>query len=166
MILRECPCVEQVQCHLASLLDLSHQHATHREVSQDIVPALHAPFNITVVLCDSHCKGRFTHDQPRPWEAALVEEQAPENWTRTCAIHSLWAASRGSSGIQGIALAVGLASTNHLEEVWALLEHLGRTKFLRSAAASEDNQVGRSCVLEHVEQGSNGQRGCQPTHAH
>lgn len=25
--------------------------------------------------------------QPRPWEAALVEEQAQESWTRTCAIH-------------------------------------------------------------------------------
>ncbi|XP_028629132.1 maestro heat-like repeat family member 5 [Grammomys surdaster] len=71
MILRECPCVEQVQCHLASLLELSHQHSIQRE---------------------------------------------------------------------GIALAVGLASTKHLEEVWALLEHLGRTKFLRSAAASENNQ--------------------------
>lgn len=37
MILRECPCVEQVQCHLASLLDLSHQHSIQREVGQDIV---------------------------------------------------------------------------------------------------------------------------------
>ncbi|EDM16101.1 rCG60320 [Rattus norvegicus] len=71
MILRECPSVEQVQSHLASLLDLSHQHARQRE---------------------------------------------------------------------GIALAVGLASTKHLEEVWALLEHLGRTKFLRSAVMSEDSQ--------------------------
>ncbi|XP_031201885.1 maestro heat-like repeat family member 5 isoform X2 [Mastomys coucha] len=71
MILRECPSVEQVQCHLASLLDLSHQHSRQRE---------------------------------------------------------------------GIALAVGLASTKHLQEVWALLEHLGRTKFLRSAAVTEDSQ--------------------------
>ncbi|XP_011244026.1 uncharacterized protein LOC69439 isoform X3 [Mus musculus] len=71
MILRECPSVEKVQCHLASLLDLSHQHSRQRE---------------------------------------------------------------------GIALAVGLASTKHLEEVWALLEHLGRTKFLQSVAATEDSQ--------------------------
>ncbi|XP_063120725.1 maestro heat-like repeat family member 5 isoform X8 [Rattus norvegicus] len=42
---------------------------------------------------------------------------------------------------KGIALAVGLASTKHLEEVWALLEHLGRTKFLRSAVMSEDSQA-------------------------
>ncbi|XP_036063470.1 maestro heat-like repeat family member 5 [Onychomys torridus] len=71
LILRECPSEEQVQCHLASLLELSHQHSSQRE---------------------------------------------------------------------GIALAVGLASTKHLQEVWALLEHLGRTKFLRSAAVSPDNQ--------------------------
>ncbi|CAO2602058.1 Maestro heat-like repeat family member 5 [Lemmus lemmus] len=71
LILRECPSVEQVQCHLASLLELSHQHSSYRE---------------------------------------------------------------------GIALAVGLASTEHLQEVWALLEHLGRTKFLRSAAVSPDSQ--------------------------
>ncbi|KAG8515448.1 Maestro heat-like repeat family member 5 [Galemys pyrenaicus] len=35
---------------------------------------------------------------------------------------------------EGIALTVGLASAAHLEEVWALLEQLGRTRFLRSAA--------------------------------
>ncbi|KAM7317160.1 hypothetical protein ACRRTK_023462 [Alexandromys fortis] len=71
LILRECPSTEQVQCHLASLLELSHQHSSYRE---------------------------------------------------------------------GIALAVGLASTEHLQEVWALLEHLGRTKFLRSAVVSPDSQ--------------------------
>ncbi|XP_042120762.1 maestro heat-like repeat family member 5 isoform X3 [Peromyscus maniculatus bairdii] len=71
LILRECTSEEQVQCHLASLLELSHQHSSQRE---------------------------------------------------------------------GIALAVGLASTKHLQEVWALLEHLGRTKFLRSAAVSPDSQ--------------------------
>ncbi|XP_051016484.1 maestro heat-like repeat family member 5 [Acomys russatus] len=71
LILRECLSVEQVQCHLASLLELSHEHSSQRE---------------------------------------------------------------------GIALAVGLASTKHFEEVWALLEHLGRTKFLRSSVMSEDSQ--------------------------
>lgn len=78
----------------------------------------------------------------------------------------LWAASQGCSGIQGIALAVGLASTKHLEEVWVLLEHLGRTKFLQSVAVTEDSQVGRSQIPEHVEQDSPWQRGCQLTHAH
>ncbi|MEJ1271646.1 maestro heat-like repeat family member 4 [Cricetulus griseus] len=71
LFLRECPNVEQVQWHLASLLELSHQHSSQRE---------------------------------------------------------------------GIALAVGLASTKHLEAVWALLEHLGRTKFLRSVTVSPDSQ--------------------------
>ncbi|XP_021515354.1 maestro heat-like repeat family member 5 [Meriones unguiculatus] len=71
LILRECLSIEQVQCHLASLLELSHQHSSQRE---------------------------------------------------------------------GIALAVGLASTKHLQEVWSLLEHLGHTKFLRSALLYEDSQ--------------------------
>ncbi|XP_048215185.1 maestro heat-like repeat family member 5 [Perognathus longimembris pacificus] len=41
---------------------------------------------------------------------------------------------------EGIALAVGLASARHLKEVWALLEHLGRTRFLRSVATPEESQ--------------------------
>lgn len=34
LILRECSSMEQVQCHLASLLELSHQHSSYREVGQ------------------------------------------------------------------------------------------------------------------------------------
>lgn len=49
---------------------------------------------------------------------------------------------KGSSGPQGISLAVGIASTSHLEQVWGRLEHLGRTRFLRSALLSPDSQVG------------------------
>lgn len=57
-----------------------------------------------------------------------------------------WALGRGrrltgSSGPQGMALAVGITSSSHLEQVWATLEHLGRTRFLRSALVSSDSQV-------------------------
>ncbi|XP_069881986.1 maestro heat-like repeat family member 5 isoform X2 [Dipodomys merriami] len=45
-----------------------------------------------------------------------------------------------SSQREGIALAVGLASARHLKEVWALLEHLGRTRFLRSVVTPEESQ--------------------------
>ncbi|EPY83999.1 hypothetical protein CB1_000514001 [Camelus ferus] len=49
--------------------------------------------------------------------------------------------SHQSSGHrEGIALAVGITSTLHLEQVWAMLEHLGRTKFLRSALVSSASQ--------------------------
>ncbi|ELW63435.1 HEAT repeat-containing protein 7A [Tupaia chinensis] len=41
---------------------------------------------------------------------------------------------------EGIALAVGLTSASHLEDVWAALEHLGRTRFLRSALCLADGQ--------------------------
>lgn len=50
-------------------------------------------------------------------------------------------AALGSSrepGPQGIALAVGMAAASHLEVVWALLERLGRDRFL----GSQDSQVG------------------------
>lgn len=46
-------------------------------------------------------------------------------------------------GPQGITIAVGWTSTSHLDEVWALLEHLGRTRFLRLALTSSDSQVER-----------------------
>lgn len=93
-----------------------------------------------------------------------MDEQAPESWTRACMVTC--GLLTGSSGTQGIALAVGLAATKHLQEVWSLLERLGHTKFLRSALMYEDSQVGRPRVLVHVEQGSTGQTGCQPPHAH
>ncbi|XP_023579722.1 maestro heat-like repeat family member 5 [Octodon degus] len=41
---------------------------------------------------------------------------------------------------EDIALAVGLASTTHLEEVWALLEHLGNTWFSRWRNLSSEGQ--------------------------
>ena len=44
---------------------------------------------------------------------------------------------------QGIALAIGVTSTSHVEQVWAMLEHLGHTRFLRSAPVSPDSQVER-----------------------
>ncbi|XP_045037533.2 maestro heat-like repeat family member 5 isoform X2 [Desmodus rotundus] len=44
---------------------------------------------------------------------------------------------RSSSQRAGIALAIGIAATSHLEVVWAVLEHLGRDRFL----GSQDSQV-------------------------
>ncbi|KAF3822795.1 hypothetical protein GH733_008169 [Mirounga leonina] len=46
----------------------------------------------------------------------------------------------GSSGPQGIAAAIGIVSSSHLPAVWAALEHLGRTRFLRTAFMSPDCQ--------------------------
>ncbi|KAK1331853.1 hypothetical protein QTO34_007529 [Cnephaeus nilssonii] len=40
----------------------------------------------------------------------------------------------------GIALAVGIAAATHMELVWALLEHVGRTKFLRAPHTSSASQ--------------------------
>nr|XP_012638090.1 maestro heat-like repeat family member 5 [Microcebus murinus] len=48
---------------------------------------------------------------------------------------------QSSSQREGMAIAVGRTSTSHLEEVWEVLEHLGRTRFLRSALTSPDRQL-------------------------
>uniref|UniRef100_A0A8C9ACY4 Maestro heat-like repeat family member 5 n=1 Tax=Prolemur simus TaxID=1328070 RepID=A0A8C9ACY4_PROSS len=47
---------------------------------------------------------------------------------------------QSSSQREGISIAVGWTSASHLEEVWEVLEHLGRTRFLRSALTSPDGQ--------------------------
>ncbi|XP_022282520.1 maestro heat-like repeat family member 5 isoform X17 [Canis lupus familiaris] len=41
---------------------------------------------------------------------------------------------------EGMAVASGIASSSHLQEVWATLEHLGRTRVLRTACTSPDYQ--------------------------
>ncbi|MBZ3881255.1 Maestro heat-like repeat family member 5 [Sciurus carolinensis] len=56
----------------------------------------------------------------------------------TCLLES---SHQSCSQREGIALSVGLASTTHLEQVWALLEHMGRTRFLRWALPSPGSQL-------------------------
>ncbi|XP_016071901.1 PREDICTED: maestro heat-like repeat family member 5 [Miniopterus natalensis] len=46
-----------------------------------------------------------------------------------------------SSQRAGIALAIGITAALHMEVVWAMLEHLGRTRFLRSSHTAPDSQV-------------------------
>ncbi|XP_042780029.1 maestro heat-like repeat family member 5 isoform X3 [Panthera leo] len=49
--------------------------------------------------------------------------------------------SHQSSGQrEGIAVAVGIVSSTHMQEVWAALEHVGRTRFLRTVFTSSDSQ--------------------------
>uniref|UniRef100_A0A8D2JRA3 Maestro heat-like repeat family member 5 n=1 Tax=Sciurus vulgaris TaxID=55149 RepID=A0A8D2JRA3_SCIVU len=55
----------------------------------------------------------------------------------TCLLES---SHQSCSQREGIALSVGLASTTHLEQAWALLEHMGRTRFLRWALPSPGSQ--------------------------
>ncbi|GAB5584274.1 maestro heat-like repeat family member 5 isoform X8 [Prionailurus iriomotensis] len=56
---------------------------------------------------------------------------------------SLLELSHQSSGQrEGIAVAIGIVSSRHIQEVWATLEHVGRTRFLRTVFTSPDSQVG------------------------
>lgn len=50
----------------------------------------------------------------------------------------------GVLGPQGTALVIGVTSASHMEVVWATMEHLGRTRFLRSGFVSSDGQVERA----------------------
>ncbi|XP_039088881.1 maestro heat-like repeat family member 5 isoform X3 [Hyaena hyaena] len=47
---------------------------------------------------------------------------------------------QSSSQREGIAMAVGIASSTHMQEAWAMLEHVGRTRFLRTVFMSPDSQ--------------------------
>uniref|UniRef100_A0A667HVN4 Maestro heat like repeat family member 7 n=1 Tax=Lynx canadensis TaxID=61383 RepID=A0A667HVN4_LYNCA len=54
---------------------------------------------------------------------------------------SLLELSHQSSGQrEGIAVAIGIVSSRHTREVWATLEHVGRTRFLRTVFTSPDSQ--------------------------
>lgn len=92
LILRECPSMEQVQCHLASLLELSHQHSSYREVGQSPqVIALclpHAPFTITRVLCASQCMAHFASLTPvQPPEDGLDRRTSPRELDKDLPCH-------------------------------------------------------------------------------
>ncbi|XP_075406641.1 maestro heat-like repeat family member 5 [Tenrec ecaudatus] len=47
---------------------------------------------------------------------------------------------QGSGQREGMALAVGIASTSHLEEVWIMLEHLGQRRCLKPSFPDENSQ--------------------------
>ncbi|XP_045309423.1 maestro heat-like repeat family member 5 isoform X3 [Leopardus geoffroyi] len=54
---------------------------------------------------------------------------------------SLLELSHQSSGQrEGIAVAIGIVSSRHMQEVWTTLEHVGRTRFLRTVFTSPDSQ--------------------------
>uniref|UniRef100_A0A8C3WJ20 Maestro heat-like repeat family member 5 n=1 Tax=Catagonus wagneri TaxID=51154 RepID=A0A8C3WJ20_9CETA len=70
----------------------------------------------------------------------ILRESASEQLVRRHLAEVLQLSHQSSSHREGTALAVGVASTAHLEQAWAVLEHLGRTRFLRSALVSPDSQ--------------------------
>nr|XP_042120768.1 maestro heat-like repeat family member 5 isoform X8 [Peromyscus maniculatus bairdii] len=63
LILRECTSEEQVQCHLASLLELSHQHSSQREDEILKSSFLSAAILLTRSLRDEHGAQRYKFTQ-------------------------------------------------------------------------------------------------------
>uniref|UniRef100_A0A8D1UBT4 Maestro heat like repeat family member 1 n=1 Tax=Sus scrofa TaxID=9823 RepID=A0A8D1UBT4_PIG len=70
----------------------------------------------------------------------ILRESASEELVTWHLAKVLELSHQSSSHREGMALAVGITSSSHLEQVWATLEHLGRTRFLRSALVSSDSQ--------------------------
>nr|XP_020755734.1 maestro heat-like repeat family member 5 [Odocoileus virginianus texanus] len=71
----------------------------------------------------------------------ILRESADSNMVRKHLVQLLELSHQSSSDREGISLAVGITSTSHLEQVWGRLEHLGCTRFLRSAPLSTDSQL-------------------------
>ncbi|KAF4016939.1 hypothetical protein G4228_008512, partial [Cervus hanglu yarkandensis] len=70
----------------------------------------------------------------------ILRESADSNMVRKHLVQLLELSHQSSSDREGISLAVGITSTSHLDQVWGRLEHLGCTRFLRSALLSPDSQ--------------------------
>lgn len=138
LMLRESPGGDVVRKHLAGLLELSHASASQRAVRRRPGPAPGPPGR---PLCPRPgalspftpglCLGSI-RPPSRPWVQA-PQGAGPRRWVPPPA------RSRPSRP-QGIALAVGIAAATHMELVWALLEHVGRTKFLRAPHTSSASQ--------------------------
>ncbi|XP_061294416.1 maestro heat-like repeat family member 5 isoform X5 [Bos javanicus] len=71
----------------------------------------------------------------------ILRESADANMVRKHVVQLLELSHQSSSNREGISLAVGITSSSHLEQVWGRLEHLGRTRFLRSAPLPLESQL-------------------------
>uniref|UniRef100_A0A4W2C2R5 Maestro heat like repeat family member 5 (gene/pseudogene) n=1 Tax=Bos indicus x Bos taurus TaxID=30522 RepID=A0A4W2C2R5_BOBOX len=70
----------------------------------------------------------------------ILRESADANMVRKHVVQLLELSHQSSSDREGISLAIGITSSSHLEQVWGRLEHLGRTRFLRSAPLPLESQ--------------------------
>ncbi|XP_077927780.1 maestro heat-like repeat family member 5 [Halichoerus grypus] len=70
----------------------------------------------------------------------ILRESADEELVRRHLADLLELSHQSANQREGIAAAIGIVSSSHLPAVWAALEHLGRTRFLRTAFMSPDCQ--------------------------
>ncbi|ELR55056.1 HEAT repeat-containing protein 7A, partial [Bos mutus] len=70
----------------------------------------------------------------------ILRESADASMVRKHVVQLLELSHQSSSDREGISLAIGITSSSHLEQVWGRLEHLGRTRFLRSAPLPLESQ--------------------------
>uniref|UniRef100_G1L3U8 Maestro heat-like repeat family member 5 n=1 Tax=Ailuropoda melanoleuca TaxID=9646 RepID=G1L3U8_AILME len=70
----------------------------------------------------------------------ILKECASEELVRRRVADLLELSHQSASQREGIAATIGIVSSSHLQAVWTVLEHLGRTRFLRTAFMSPDCQ--------------------------
>ncbi|XP_032272001.1 maestro heat-like repeat family member 5 [Phoca vitulina] len=70
----------------------------------------------------------------------ILRESADKELVRRHLADLLELSHQSANQREGIAAAIGIVSSSHLPAVWAALEHLGRTRFLRTAFMSPDCQ--------------------------
>ena len=126
--------------HLAGLLELSHRSSSQRAVRRGPVPQLPGltqPLGSSRPLCFLAMAPPHVMTLWDPLISTLyfVNKHTPPSGADPQRPRGPGA--HGNSCPQGIALAIGIAATSHLEVVWAVLEHLGRDRFL----GSQDSQV-------------------------
>ncbi|XP_059024692.1 maestro heat-like repeat family member 5 isoform X4 [Mustela lutreola] len=68
----------------------------------------------------------------------ILRETTDQELVRRHLADLLELSHQSSSQREGIAETVGIVSSSHLQAVWALLEHLGRTRFLRTTFMSPE----------------------------
>ncbi|XP_035583077.1 maestro heat-like repeat family member 5 isoform X4 [Zalophus californianus] len=70
----------------------------------------------------------------------ILRESANKELVRRHLADLLELSHQSANQREGIATAIGIVSSSHLPAVWAVLEHLGRTRLLRTAFMSPDCQ--------------------------
>uniref|UniRef100_A0A8C6DN60 Maestro heat-like repeat family member 5 n=1 Tax=Moschus moschiferus TaxID=68415 RepID=A0A8C6DN60_MOSMO len=105
------------------------------EVSDASIQEVLEPLNLDFTRSSGRAPSSLFH-----LYGMILRESADGDVVRKHLVRILELSHQSSSDREGISLAVGITSTSHLEQVWGRLEHLGRTRFLRSATLSPDSQ--------------------------
>ncbi|XP_058555251.1 maestro heat-like repeat family member 5 [Neofelis nebulosa] len=126
--LQKSQALEAVQCHIQE-----HTQLIRKEVPNAGLQELLAALNLE--LKQPLEKTFLFH-----FYGLILRECACADLVRRHLAGLLELSHQSSGQREGIAVAVGIVSSTHMQEVWAALEHVGRTRFLRTVFTSSDSQ--------------------------